>query len=99
MTDALKVDTELPVQPVNGQAIGSPRTGKQIMHGGSTEGLIMPRMTFRERVLAGIIASCLAIAILGPCEPRPRSSTVVTEDSPGWDCHTMGNKICGPGKE
>lgn len=56
-------------------------------------------MTFRERVLAGIIASGLAIAVLGPCEPRPRSSTVITEDSPGWNCHTMGNRICGPGHE
>lgn len=22
---------------------------------------------------------------------------VVTEDSPGWDCATMGNRECGPG--
>lgn len=28
-------------------------------------------MTFRERIITGIIASCLAIAILGPCEPTP----------------------------
>jgi hypothetical protein len=20
----------------------------------------------------------------------------VTEDSPGWDCQTMGNRVCGP---
>lgn len=19
----------------------------------------------------------------------------ITEDSPGWDCHTMGNRVCG----
>jgi hypothetical protein len=24
--------------------------------------------------------------------------TKVTEDSPVWDCHTMGNKICGSGE-
>lgn len=21
----------------------------------------------------------------------------IQEDDPGWDCHTMGNRICGPG--
>lgn len=52
-------------------------------------------MTFRERVLAGIIASGLAIAILGPCEPKPVSRLSIQEDDPGWDCRTMGNKICG----
>lgn len=30
----------------------------------------MPLMTFRDRIIAGIIASGLAIAVLGPCEPR-----------------------------
>lgn len=23
---------------------------------------------------------------------------VVDEDDPGWDCRTMGNRVCGPGK-
>lgn len=22
--------------------------------------------------------------------------TRIEEDSPAWDCHTMGNKVCGP---
>lgn len=22
----------------------------------------------------------------------------IQEDDPGWDCHTMGNRICGPGR-
>lgn len=26
-------------------------------------------MTFHERIVLGIIASCLTIAVLGPCEP------------------------------
>lgn len=56
----------------------------------------MPKLTFRERVIAGIIASGLTIAILGPCEPVKRSSPVIYEDDAGWDCATMGNKICGP---
>lgn len=38
-------------------------------------------MTLRERILLGVIASCLAIAVLGPCEPQPieRSSYVVDD--------------------
>ena len=30
--------------------------------------------------------------------PHPPSSLQVEEDSPGWDCSTMGNKICGEGR-
>lgn len=26
----------------------------------------------------------------------PRVPVAVQEDEPGWDCRTMGNKICGP---
>lgn len=56
-------------------------------------------MTFRERVLLGIIASGLALAVLGPCEPVPetRMETVIpmNDDEAGWNCRTMGNKICG----
>lgn len=26
------------------------------------------------------------------------TQTRITEDDPRWDCHTMGNKICGPGR-
>jgi len=29
-------------------------------------------------------------------EPAPATAPVmVTEDMPGWDCHTMGNRQCG----
>lgn len=27
--------------------------------------------------------------------PLPRVSTPITEDDPGWDCTTMGNRVCG----
>lgn len=37
--------------------------------------------------LAGLIGLTLA----PHHQPAP-----VTEDSPGWDCHTMGNRECGP---
>jgi hypothetical protein len=38
-------------------------------------------MTFRERVVLGVMLSCLVIATLGPCEPQPieRSSYVVDD--------------------
>jgi hypothetical protein len=25
----------------------------------------------------------------------PQKSQQISEDDPGWDCHTMGNRICG----
>jgi hypothetical protein len=45
----------------------------------------MSGLSFRERILAGIIASGLAIAILGPCEPRKvsRISIVVDQSREG----------------
>ena len=53
-------------------------------------------MNIRERILLGVIASCLTIAVLGPCEPqRQPSPVVIQEDDAGWDCATMGNRICG----
>lgn len=57
-------------------------------------------MTLRERILLGIIASGLAIAVVGPCEVERRETPVtIQEDDAGWRCWEMGNKICGPGKE
>ena len=29
--------------------------------------------------------------------PIDRTTTVVLEDSPQWDCRTMGNQLCGVG--
>lgn len=30
-----------------------------------------------------------------PTNPGPKVGTRITEDTPGWDCRTMGNRICG----
>lgn len=31
--------------------------------------------------------------------PAPATTAVVChEEEPCWDCHTMGNRICGPGR-
>lgn len=26
---------------------------------------------------------------------QPKQADRIEEDEPGWDCHTMGNKVCG----
>jgi len=54
-------------------------------------------------VLAKLIfaASVALLALSTPVASSFDQSSVtlvtnVQEDEPGWDCHTMGNKICGP---
>jgi hypothetical protein len=46
---------------------------------------------------AATIGFGIALAIIGPMQdPRTTSPTAtVQEDDPGWDCNTMGNRICG----
>jgi hypothetical protein len=40
-----------------------------------------------------VIALLLVIfALFGAAPMHP------AEDAPGWDCHTMGNHRCGPGR-
>jgi hypothetical protein len=29
-------------------------------------------------------------------DPNRVSGVGLHEDDPGWDCHTMGNRVCGP---
>lgn len=45
-------------------------------------------------VIALLIALLMALQALmaGPPSPTDRC----WEDEPCWDCHTMGNRICGP---
>ncbi len=38
----------------------------------------------------------VVVALVAGFAPIPASEPV-TEDSPSWDCRTMGNLICGPG--
>ncbi len=49
--------------------------------------------------LAVITAAAYSVSRLPIPDPhdfvRRTPTTVITEDSPGWDCHTMGNRICG----
>ncbi len=50
-----------------------------------------------ERIALWITAICLAVALFAPsCNPDPVPTRApMFEDEEGWDCRTMGNKICG----
>jgi hypothetical protein len=37
------------------------------------------------------------IALTSPALAPADDTTVVMEDSPQWDCTTMGNQVCGVG--
>ncbi|MFD5245063.1 hypothetical protein ACFWIW_10990 [Amycolatopsis sp. NPDC058340] len=47
-------------------------------------------------------AAAVAVVLLAGCDrdttgrPSPPPVTSCEEDQPCWDCHTMGNKVCGP---
>lgn len=43
-----------------------------------------------ERTLLKM-ATIAAIAVMAGCG----GNSPIQEDEPGWNCHTMGNKICG----
>jgi hypothetical protein len=62
-----------------------------------------------DRILVGIFFTCvslLAVGLMFAClaigqskldDQPPKSQDTLQEDDPGWDCHEMGNRICGPG--
>lgn len=64
-------------------------------------------MTFRDRIALGVIATGLTLAMFAPnCDPEVTAKLVsrhvgivLQEDDEGWDCRTMGNRICGPGRK
>lgn len=61
------------------------------------------------KIGAGLLLAAIALAltigaIRGPIDKNATAapttsttSTTVEEDSPGWDCATMGNHVCGVG--
>lgn len=55
-------------------------------------------MTRHLRRILIASAPALLITLLG-CgggdAPPPAPEVRITEDDPRWDCHTMGNRICG----
>lgn len=48
-----------------------------------------------------VVAAVVALLLSG-CDkpatgtPSPAPVASCEEDQPCWDCHTMGNKVCGP---
>lgn len=55
----------------------------------------------KARLLIAAAASTLALTACNPYtpwHPTPRHTPQCQEDQPCWNCHTMGNRICGPGR-
>lgn len=57
----------------------------------------------RSHVLTAVVAAFTAVVAMVLASPDTDGSTgrmagpvSITEDSPAWDCRTMGNRICGP---
>jgi hypothetical protein len=65
--------------------------------------------TLLAGIAAGLIIVGIPLAINGTpiaedtdtaiTEDSPGGSAVATEDSPGWDCRTDGNRMCGLGND
>jgi hypothetical protein len=50
----------------------------------------------KASAMAAAAILCL-VAIPSPAHAYPVDPVqYVNEDEPGWDCHTMGNHVCGP---
>lgn len=49
-------------------------------------------------ILASILIVIAVTLVLSGQHASTKSAHkhVIEEDQAGWDCHTMGNKICGP---
>lgn len=47
-------------------------------------------------VFAAILASLAGYGVASMVHHK--SQEIIQEDDPHWNCHTMGNQICGPGK-
>lgn len=62
-------------------------------------------MSWRGLLISWAIVAAVAFgagarfAEPAPASPRvaPATTIPLQEDDPGWDCHTMGNRVCGPG--
>jgi hypothetical protein len=59
----------------------------------------MKRIILSTLIAGGLIlaAGCTPAQIAGVKDYVSRTQTI-HEDDPRWDCHTMGNRICGPAR-
>ncbi|OBC03354.1 hypothetical protein A5784_14035 [Mycobacterium sp. 852013-50091_SCH5140682] len=54
------------------------------------------RVAFAAGLFVGVALGIPAGAIVvGTAQAEPVAQAI-EEDQPGWDCRTMGNRICGP---
>jgi hypothetical protein len=64
----------------------------------------------RRALIIAVVVAAVAAVVVGwlwlhgaarPMDPRPtmvpngQGAATPEEDEPGWDCHTMGNMVCG----
>jgi hypothetical protein len=48
-----------------------------------------------KKIIAAVaITTALVLSGCGASQ-SPKQADRIEEDEPGWDCHTMGNKVCG----
>ena len=55
-------------------------------------------LTSRGKVMAvgAILILAFLIGLMAPWDSLPWNKVPVQyEDQQGWDCHTMGNRVCG----
>jgi hypothetical protein len=55
-------------------------------------------LTRRGDGVVGVIVLAALVIVLTVCYTVGQDNKRVRlqEDDPGWNCHTMGNKVCGP---
>lgn len=47
-------------------------------------------------MIAFLVGLALGLGFSAPAPaPVHHGGTRITEDDPRWDCHTMGNRVCG----
>jgi hypothetical protein len=49
-----------------------------------------------RNVLDLIVAMAVSLSVPAPVVGGQAPAVVQLEDQPGWDCATMGNRVCGP---
>lgn len=83
-----------------GAAYTPPETGGYIQ--GVNKGWVCwvednPQMpTGKEKICSTDALTAPAGSIIVPLDSPQWDDGVINEDEEGWDCKTMGNKICGP---
>ncbi|GAA2812984.1 hypothetical protein GCM10010470_55520 [Saccharopolyspora taberi] len=63
---------------------------------------MIARAFFATLLIGLLIAAALAEGPIGSqttIVPTLTEPDRTEEDEPGWDCRTMGNRLCGPGSE